>query len=990
MANSVVSTVNYAGDAANGYAAWVAAFKSRNTARGNAWLLAKADNIPNLSSDTTVYQYLGGFSGSSMTYLYSSVIAHSFIGGKADYVGGIASSINDTINKAAVIGVTVVGRNRVGGVGGAKTAGTLTYAAVNADVRGEDLVGGIVGDLGQNLTTAGGNTAYIRASYFAGNVTATAAGGRAAGIAANVSDPLAASSTGRQSYSNLVAAAINTPSGGTAAYFYNRVPADTAPLTSHVVFKGSKLNGASPAVDGSNIVGDANIYSQADLKTASKWYQSSLGTSFGTSYFNYGGLSKNDSPGAPYGYMPYVRDGGLLPYQNGRTANANGDGAYTYNAMPTVTNSTTLSQNPKGGIPIPAEDASDMPISTMSMRTISLMPQKLPKATIYAAGGASGLNAEFDAVNPETSLVIKTDSGLVLAETPIEERVYTFDWDFVTPLVMEVTDGHGAETYEANPRELRRSVMLWGDNYFYTDGLGIRDGEGRLLPGEFVNLRDGQGLTADGLLYDAVTGERLAGPSGPVTPRKTPSPLQSFTADGYDVESYMNFSVSESGGGEESITAMRLLYSKGETVGVTEGFSAAYDSVIFDTAGGESYLSVLDESGSIKDTMAALAKPSGFVNEGISHFANNLNSDLPYVLARYDDGRLDGFNYLTGEAPDFGNKGDLSLLEYAAEYFASAMSGTRNEAAEGYKDLKPLKEALTVFGPDKLIEGAAKLSANPEEGEEGGADGDGGEAADGAERGNERESASTAGTEETAASREAAPGPAEAGEGEGDGNTEVTPLGAVAANGTGVAVNAAGAGNGTATAVGSGTGDRRGEGLSEAPEEEAPYDGPGEEASISGAADEDETPVTDTAADGAEATGTGTAADEDEVIGTDTTADEAEAPAAGLSGATGAKGKTLAPPEKPERRSYTLVYDEKTGRYVFCDTRSMLAEGSVLPVLTATKEAGEAAAAMLAASSGTADAENPLRGGGAKALAVLFLASLLLLYACAVRRGRSG
>jgi hypothetical protein len=98
----------------------------------------------------------------------------------------------------------------------------------------------------------------------------------------------------------------------------------------------------------------------------------------------------------------------------------------------------------------------------------------------------------------------------------------------------------------------------------------------------------------------------------------------------------------------------------------------------------------------------------------------------------------------------------------------------------------------------------------------------------------------------------------------------------------------------------------------------------------------------------------------------------------------------LSVPQKPERRSYTIVYDAASGKYVFLDTEYLLETGVIEPVLTATAEAETAALAMLTEAAAREIApENPLLSGGVKVLIALFVISFLLLYAGALRRKRA-
>jgi hypothetical protein len=688
----------------------------------------------------------------------------------------------------------------------------------------------------------------------------------------------------------------------------------------------------------------------------------------------------------------------------------------------------------------------------MSLMEPASEPQRLPKAEIYAAGGASGLNIEFDAENPDTHFTVKTQTGLVLAESYTERRVFTLDYDFVTPLVVEVSDGHSSEAYPVDPLPLRRSVMLLGDNYHYTDGLGLRDKDNRLLPGDFVNLRDGQALNANGTLYDAVTGLPLPRAPGIASLREEAAPLHRFALGGHEIETYLGFSVSRGADGAESLLPAPAVVKNGALTLIDPGMSDVYDSLICDAFGGEEYLSVL-EGGRITDARAPLAVPEEFKNAGLAHFAHNLNTELPYVLARYENGLVNGFNYITGEMLDFESKGDLSLLEYAADYFTSDPDPRESEAARGYMELKPLQEALTVHGLGRLI--AGEESGGESDGD-GNADGDGPGGADDAAGPGGADDAAGAGEGPGTGQERAGPGTgadtgaeeqdADTGaEGQGTdadaaeaaGETAVTPRGDARGAGGGPAMNGTGAGNGTSTAVGTGAGRRVGEGrpgeaadgeqADETAGQERAGTSTGQERAGTSAGQEragtstgqeragtsagQEPAGADTGAEGqgadagAEGQGATEATEATDEIGEtkpggeaatgETAGETAEAAEAGeTAGESPGAGEAaaarpsrtgdLAVPSPPEKKTYTAVYDAKTGQYVFYDVDSLLAGGEAEPVLVATEEAKTEAAEILAEAEAeiaeTSPTDNPMFGNGIKILLALFVASFLLLY----------
>ncbi|MDR2132609.1 MAG: hypothetical protein LBP30_04600 [Clostridiales Family XIII bacterium] len=1057
LVNSVVSTNNYRGydtngdgnEDAGGYDAWRTEFLTRQTGKPLEELITEAGGadsyIEKRAITDEVYSDIGGVNSGTAPQQFC-VVAYSFVGGKAHNVGGLRGSGSTSTsgrdsNYCLVIGTTVRGEKSVGGAIGSMGSGQLVATAINADVAGLDDVGGVFGRMGRKFDLSGDKITHIGSVYFVGNVTATAANGRAAGLANMADTMMPMGIMPRAPAGNLVAANIKTGAGGSAAFFYNRLPGDDWDTSRHAVFKGStiKVGTSAPTAPvytpGDHEILTANwIWTTEMLKNYGYW-RDSLGGYFGANNaFNYGGLNATTVAPvtAPKGFMPYRTmqntHGGwskIVPYQNGK------DGPYGYNDPPTVSNYYTLT-GIKGGIPIPTDTNPDsIVIVTMAMEP-ALVPQQLPAAEIYAAGGASGLNLEFDAENPETYFRVTTLEGVALAESRVERRAYTLDYDFATPLTVEVSDGYSSEFYHVDPAALRRSVMLEGDNFYYTDGLGLRDKDNRLLPGDFINLRDGQALNSDGSLYDAVTGLPLTRVPGIAVLREEASPLYRFALSGYEIETYAGFSLSRSADGAESLLPSPAIVKNGKLTLYDPDMSDVYDSLISDARGGEEYLSVLD-GGRIRNERAPLAMPSEFKNAGLAHFAHNLNTELPYVLARYKNGLVNGFNYLTGELLNFESKGDLSLLDYAADYFTSAPDPRESEAARGYMELKPLQEALTVHGLGELLEGAENAPSGDSAGVagasaangggvgngQGGGDdpfsAGGGAEATGASAGEATDNKPGAGPKgETAPAGEGSAGETTDGASAGGGKTAVAPRGDALGAGQGAAMNGTGQGNGTATAVGTGAGNRQGTGAATGDDPAAGEDkdkqtgeaatdgdrtaaageGATDEGTAGGAADaatgegadgEAEAAAGEGAADGAAdaATGEGTAGE---------TAASGEGAAGGASASANRPAHTgdLSIPKPPEKKTYTAVYDAKTGQYVFYDVDSLLAAGDVEPAIVATEESKTRAAEILAEAE-AAEAlptDNPMFDKGIKVLLALFLASFLLLYIGLNRRSR--
>ncbi|MDR1330191.1 MAG: hypothetical protein LBK23_11385, partial [Oscillospiraceae bacterium] len=635
-------------------------------------------------------------------------------------------------------------------------------------------------------------------------------------------------------------------------------------------------------------------------------------------------------------------------------------------------------------------------------------PQPLPVMTAaYGAGGASELNIEFDGVSPNAGFTVRYEREAPYVWANVENRVYTIEYDFRTPIVVSVTDGERTEEYRVEPDGVARSVLLWGDNYYFTTDYGVREKEGRLLAGKFVNLRGGQGLLDSGELYDLETGRQTAG-NRDFALHDAPSPLYSFEYDGYTIDTYAGFSVSKRDGQEnaieENIIETPLIYKNGVLAILDPAMPVQRDGFVLDSAGDEEYLSFLENSGSIGHTRDEIKLPDKFINRNIVHMTNNLNSDLPYVLLRYDDWRAYAFNYLTGERVDLNVvDSDMSLLEYAKDYIARPESAL-GVLADGYLQMKPLLKVMTVHTlTDEMLAAQAQargdfVEPEPSPDEADGVAGDKTASGGSQEPGEAGAAAGETGLSAAPGTDGAAPGEGAdggdasgvdsggslgGGEGAGRDSGALTGSDAPSRDGTGAGEGAAPIDGGTATAALGETGSGKTAGGTDDKDEKTGEDNAQEPAGLE---DEEENPGEETAsgvqnaqsaneeeqqsADGQDAQGEngqeqqsaggegsadGEGSGDGEEAGNGSGAGDGEGSGngAGTGGGDGTGDGSgtvteggLSRPAIIPARSFVPRYDSVEGQYVFYDIAKLL-EGEMTPELIATEENRALAAELL-------------------------------------------
>jgi hypothetical protein len=807
---------------------------------------------------------VGGILGRGYTYgTTNHYVINTVVRGR-DYVGGYAGYMENAYTVINAINADVKGRNYVGGITGYMDQNEKYYGSRTSYIRGSYFVGTVEATgitLGPTATSGGttplpGDTATRPAP---GNVYA-------GGLSASQGAYKVLNDYRYMSNVNLVAAAVKVPVGGNAAFLFHRAlgdSSDTAPLPGQdqYVFNGSTLNVGGAVTDTTFSFADMTYVmpkaavTTAQLEDVSWWAQnmrsatttnpsiiyfsngydttSGAVTNTNYNYFHYRKAIGDKTNGGTSGaFMPYVTKYGssvdssglrIMTQQMGRGSYTFAD-VNTYNSLANSTGTGVYSSGYVGGIPIPQGTIGPMSISLMSL-SLKAFPQPLPVVTaVYGAGGASELNIEFDSVNLDAGFTVRYERQAPFAQANIENRVYTVEYDFKTAIVVSVSDGERTDEYRIEPDDVARSVLLWGDNYYYTTDYGVREKEGKLLAGKFVNLRGGQGLLASGELYDLETGSIIAG-NREYALHETPSPLYTFYYDGYTIDTYNGFSVSKSGGGE-NIVEMPMIVKNGALAILEPAMPVQLDGLVFDSADGEEYLSFLENGGSIGHTRNEIEFPDKFRNRDIVHMTNNLNTNLPYVLLRYDDWRVYAFNYLTGERVDLNVvDSDMSLLEYAKDYLARPESAL-GVLADGYLEMKPLLEVMTLHTlTDEMLaaQGQEKGKAgdnetageNEDKNAEGGAQEDGVAAA--GEQGSVVPAAAGEGgamTGEGTSAGSAYGGGGSLGGGDGTGKDSGVQVNSdtPSREGTGTGAGEAPAGDGTATAAFGETGSGRNEG----------------------------------------------------------------------------------------------------------------------------------------------------------------------------------
>ncbi len=130
---------------------------NNNTVQGKAYV----GGIVGYGSSTTLhYCQNHGAVLATGTYIDSSNVAYSYLGGLAGY----CASINNSVNTVDITGLGA----RVGGLAGYISSGTTTYCNNSGNVTGENKVGGIAGELNGNVADCENSGNVVGNDYVGG------------------------------------------------------------------------------------------------------------------------------------------------------------------------------------------------------------------------------------------------------------------------------------------------------------------------------------------------------------------------------------------------------------------------------------------------------------------------------------------------------------------------------------------------------------------------------------------------------------------------------------------------------------------------------------------------------------------------------------------------------------------------------------------------------------------------------------------------------
>lgn len=671
--------------------------------------------------------YVGGIVGSSeySTTSISSTNSDNYtlaggnaknvkITGSINYVGGIAGYLVGTMAGGVLEDsiVTSEGSN-VGGIAGFYTGYTGSSASsigstnfflwhsycVNSTVRGLDSVGGIVGNFvyGNIQYCYVGNTSITADNNYAGGIVGYFDNSKLSNIQykasikynfiANVDDECVVAA--RNSVGGLIGAVAKQLNYDEDIEKYNNIECNL--ITTDIVSVGNYIDmgigsvlGSESGTIQSQYMNNIYVYDCSYLNgiqvggidEEKESYNMISSSELSTNIY-----TKNEK-------VTIIDEEGNEIYVGNRGLNF-GTARYDYSNGYFPTLKTNYSANLYWGsgnlniiqnkIPIPnrtvefTEDIvslNDVGISVMSLDI--LQDEELPDVFVYAVD-IDKINIEFRNLNKDSKFKVTSENGTIIEPSSIEEQVYTLKYDFETPLEIMVYNSNYSYKKQIEPDNVKNLLTIVDDEYFYLNENTVYSNK-RTLDGEYNNLYKNELLDKFGNIYDISSMKKISDGNKEIKLLDIQVPITETNVNGNTVQTFAHCSkiIQDE---ENSVYKEQQIFVKNGYMYVIDGkMNNKNGLALIDTYNNNQYETILGEDGVMYDLLTEIKYPSNFKNKNIVSMTTNVDNNNNIVLVYYSNGRVYGFNYVTGEEVYDNNvqEENVSLSNYILENLSVA------------------------------------------------------------------------------------------------------------------------------------------------------------------------------------------------------------------------------------------------------------------------------------------------------------------------------
>lgn len=364
-------------------------------------------------------------------------------------------------------------------------------------------------------------------------------------------------------------------------------------------------------------------------------------------------------------------------------------------ATVTYTDGTTKTFTQTGILLPEASTTTKMSQSLRQSISLSLYANNnLPQYNVYVSD-VNKINIEFSDINK--NVYFKYEYGDEISEKiPIEQRVYTLEYDFKEPINIILGNSKGEAQQQLSPNDISKKVSIVNNNYYYLVNNTLKERQNIIL-GQYLNIFENKVLTIDGYIYDVITNSTSKTKTEGIRMLKTVNNIAESTYLGNIIETYYNFTkvISET---DENIVPYQTFVKDGKLFIIDGSLDIYGDSIIIESYNNKEYQTVLGKDGILYDLKDKIKYPEDFNNSEIIQITNNIHFDKPEILILYKNGRVYAFNYITGSILFDTNTEKSEVLSNGTRIFSSAKKENvtlYKPEEKDYKEAILLKEKLT-------------------------------------------------------------------------------------------------------------------------------------------------------------------------------------------------------------------------------------------------------------------------------------------------------
>lgn len=590
------------------------------------------------------------FVGGAFAYNYRNAdnieIIRSQVLSKGDYTGGIVGSsdsshdwINEkNIRNSFVLDSTITGNNYVGGIAGYNNEGSAnnSYIARTTIQGSGSYVGGFYGYSKNNAVTS--STGYTRIQHSMIQNSNVIGNDNVGGIIGYVTN------------------ALNSPD-------FDDIYLDVNVQTSNVY--GTANIGIGNHNDYISMINNLHVYENSTVNTQAVKDMPNAN------------LSAAQLWGAEDFHNPSKY---ILSNQWRLSDISNGYYPKLY-----VQNTTTL-LNYQEDIPLPTDTNGIALFRLMSMHLF----EEFPTYEVYTSG-IDTVNIEFDEVSSNAYLRIETNDS-VGNWIPITNRVYTLGYDFNTDFKVTLTDGRQTFSKEFKSDDLRFPASVYDDSYYYIEDGTLKGNRDTGLT-DVIHVYRNYALKNNGEVYNLSLNQYNHNIQNNLVVLDQVKPLYESLQDNGYIRTYGNFTT-VTNNSTEKVLDYQVISSNNTTSIVNEGLSNRKNMNVMDSYGNNEYHTILGTDGMLHDLKENIKVPNDFKNSKIKFMTDNIGHNNGFVIIQYEDGKLYGFNYRTGQKLFVTNTNtNQSVTDYLMDYFTSSKSVT-NDTYQEYQESIKLKDQI--------------------------------------------------------------------------------------------------------------------------------------------------------------------------------------------------------------------------------------------------------------------------------------------------------